>query len=297
MIRIVVMVVAIAAASCGAQSKGLDSATERKDLSQDQVSQHDQLIAQGDAAWEQRGDKAQLQAAISAWEQAVALKPDDAKTYEKLTRALYFLADAFLAFEGDQTAFLAMHEKGYNAAEKGLAALSKDFEDRRLAGTNFEDAIKIVGREGVPLMYWYLSNLGKWGKAQGTTTVLRYKDRIFKTASRVLELDPDYFFGAPDRYFGAYYAVAPSFAGGDKYKSQEHFSKSLAKAPDYLGTHVLIAENLAPKFVDEGGEEMFDKHIEFVLSAPVDIIPELAAEAAAEKRKAEQLKAKKSDLF
>lgn len=297
MIRIIAMVVAIATAACGAQSKGLDSATERKELSQEQTSQHDQLVAQGDAAWEQRADKAQLQAALSSWEQAAALKPDDWKTYEKLARGFYFLADGYLAFEGDDAAFLGAHEKGYNIAEKGLAALSKDFEDRRLAGTNFEDAIKVVGREGVPLMYWYASNIGKWGKAQGTTTVLRYKDRIFKTVSRTLELHPEFFYAAPNRYFGAYYAVAPSFAGGDKHKSQEHFAKSLQQFPNYLGTHVLIAENLAPKFADEGGEEMFDKHIEFVLAAPVDIIPELAPEHAAEKRKAELLKAKKDDLF
>jgi hypothetical protein len=135
-------------------------------------------------------------------------------------------------------------------------------------------------------MYWYSTNLGKWGNAQDITVVLRYKDRIFNVMSRVLELGPDYFHGAADRYFGAYYSVAPTFAGGDLDKSWAHFQESLKLAPNYLATYNLIAEFYAPKKQDGA---LFDQMITFVRNAPIDAIPGLEAEAAVEKRKAELL--------
>jgi hypothetical protein len=110
----------------------------------------------------------------------------------------------------------------------------------------------------------------------------------------VYELDREFFHGAADRYFGAFYAVAPSFAGGDINKSYEHFQESLKREPKYLATYVLIAELYAPKAQDP---KIFDEHVKFVLDAPLDIIPGLEPEAAIEKKKAELLLKKKDELF
>jgi hypothetical protein len=289
--------VAIALAACGASPQGLQSGIKRNDLSGTQADQYKQLVAEGDAAWEQRADRKQLELAIAKWESAIALKDDDADTYVKLTKGVYQIADGWLQFEGEgqnSAGYLQMHLKGVEYAERGMAAISPDFEKRIRAGTKTEDAVKVLGRNAVPLMYWYASNLGKWGKAKGFSTVLKHKDRIFKIVSRVYELDREFFHGAADRYFGAFYAVAPSFAGGDINKSYEHFQESLKREPKYLATYVLIAELYAPKAQDP---KIFDEHVKFVLDAPLDIIPGLEPEAAIEKKKAELLLKKKDELF
>jgi len=288
------LVLATLLAACGASPKGLQTGIKRGDVSGAQSEQHQQLVAEGDAAWEQRGDRAKLEEAIKKWEAAIAVKDDDYETYAKLARAVYFLADGYLSFEEDKTAFLEMHLKGVQYAERGMAAISPDFEKRVKAGTKTEDAVKVLGRNAVPLMYWYASNLGKWGKAKGFSTVLKHKDRIFKVITRVYELDRDYYYGAADRYFGAFYAVAPSFAGGDINKSYEHFQESLKREPKYLATYVLIAELYAPKAQDP---KIFDEHLKFVLDAPLDILPGLEPEAAIEKKKAKILLEKKDELF
>ena len=308
---------ALAAVGCGAAAKGLDKGIERNRVEAPQASQHDQLVTAGDAAWDQRADRAQLELAIQKWEQAVAIVDSDADTYAKLSRACYLLADGWLFFDqkaspGGEAAFLAMHEKGYRLAERGLAALSPQFEKRRMAGTKIEDAIKVIGRNGAPLMYWYASNLGKWAKAKGFTTTLEHKDRIFAVISRVLEVAPDYFYGAADRYFGAFYSVAPKFAGGDVQKSYEHFQVSLKAAPNYLGTYVLIAELYTPLEDAAAGKKpdpaAFDANLDIVLNAkpcpeggaqsPVPcILPDLAPEAAIEQKKARELEARKDELF
>lgn len=274
--------------SCGPAAQGLSGGIRRTPLDAAAAAQFQQLVTEGDAAFAARADRAQLQVAIDKYEAAVKVKDDDWQTYEKLARACYLMADGWLFFEKEekQAEFLATYEKGYTYAERGIAALSPEVEKKLETGIDLKDAAALIDRQGVGLMYWYSTNLGKWGNAQDITVVLRYKDRIFNVMSRVLELGPDYFHGAADRYFGAYYSVAPTFAGGDLDKSWAHFQESLKLAPNYLATYNLIAEFYAPKKQDGA---LFDQMITFVRNAPLDAIPGLEAEAAVEKRKAELL--------
>ena len=78
----------------------------------------------------------------------------------------------------------------------------------------------------------------------------------------------------------------PGFAGGDLEKSQIHYDVSLEKAPYYLGTKVLMAENLSVKQDDE---EKFKKLLEEVLAADPNVNPEIAPEMKIEQEKAKEL--------
>ncbi len=309
-LRFLVVVLAFALIGCGASAKGLGDRINRAPLDGTRAAQHKQLVEEGDMLWQHRAERDKLEGAIAKWEEAVRIKDDDWETYEKLAHACYLLSDGSLIFEqgtpAGKAAFLASYEKGYYYAQRGMAALSKDFEKRIMAGTKMEHAVKVLGRNAVPLMYWYASNLGKWAKSKGFTTILEYKDRAFEIISRVHELDPNFFYGAADRYFGTYYAVAPSFAGGDDLKAYEHFQASLKAAPNYLGTYVLAAENYAVKGTVEGGEQLFDQFLNAVINAkPCEdpeatepcVMKELAPEAQIEKRKAADLLKRKSELF
>ncbi len=282
------LILAVALAGCGAAAGGVSGGIKRAALDPSTATQHAALIAEGDTAFAARADRAQLETAIAKYEAAVALKDDDWQTYEKVARANYLLADGWLFFEKEtkKDLLLATYKKGYDAAQRGISAQSVEVEKRLASGVDLKDAVALVDRNGVGLMYWYATNLGKWGKEQDITVILRYKDRIFNMMSRVLELDPTYFHGAPDRYFGAYYAIAPTFAGGDLDKSWAHFQASLKIEPKYLATYNLIAENYAPKRQDA---KLFEEMIKYVQDAPLDGVPGLEAEAAVEKRKAELL--------
>ena len=251
-------------------------------------------VSAGDAAFAERADRTQLETAIARYEEAIKLKDDDVATYEKLARANYLLADGWLFFEvaDKKQQFLDTYAKGYGYAERGMRALSKEVEQRLDAGVDLKDAAQLVGKDGIGLLYWYATNLGKWGNAQDITVVLTYKDRIYAIMEQVYRLDPNFFYGAADRYFGAYYSIAPSFAGGDLDKSWSHFEATRKIEPRYLATYNLIAEYYAPKRQDE---KLFDEMTQKVLDAPADIIPELAAETAVEKRKAESLRKRKAE--
>lgn len=251
------------------------------------------LEQQFEALWAQRGETAKLQEAIGVLEQLVAKAPTPDRL-ARLARAYYFLADGHYALQERTDEMMAAFEKGLEAGERGVVAASPEFAEKMRNDEKAEEAIKVVGKDAVPAVYWYSVNLGKWARAQGITKVLFYKDKIRAYLERVLELDPNYFYAAPTRYFGAFFAVAPSYAGGDLQKSEEFFNKSLATEPNYLATKVLMAENLATKKQDRA---MFDKLLQEVLAADAKVIPEIEPEQLVEKKKAERLMAKADDLF
>ncbi len=262
--------------------------------SADSVQQHANAA---DAAWLERDNEPKLREAIALWEKVVAAEPKNAAAWEKLARAMYFLADGHLRFHAGASAeqeMLAAFEKSVTSAERGLLALSEPFAAKMRDGAKIEEAAKTLDKSGVPLLYWRSSSLGKWATAKGFATLLSHKDEIKDIMQLCLEKDPEYFYRGPNRYFGVFYARAPSFAGGDLAKSREHFDASLKGHPNYFGTHTLMAEDLAVKAQDR---KMFDEHVEFVLTGDPNVIPEIAPENRVEQRKAGLLKKRASELF
>ncbi len=250
------------------------------------------LVTNGDAQWDKRTDPGAIRSAIAEWEKAVELDPKNLDALVKLTRGHYFLADGYL--RDDDKAYLSTMDKAVKWGERAMVAASPQFEATMRDGGKIPEAVKMVPKDGVPAMYWYASSLGKWAKKKGFAVLLGQKDNVKATMDRCLELDPNYYYGGPHRYFGAFYAIAPAFAGGDLEKSKVHFNKSLEIEANYVGTKVLWAAELSVKQQDE---ETFDKMLNEVLAAPDDAIPELMPEIIIEKAKAKQLLAEKDDLF
>jgi tetratricopeptide (TPR) repeat protein len=250
-------------------------------------------VSAAEAAWAQRGDRAALERAIQLWEAEVAASPGRAATWARLSRAYYLLADGYLRTLGPSNQqYLTTFEKGTAAGERSLAAHSPDFKARVMGDEKVEDAIRVVGRDGIPAMYWYAVNLSKWSRAKGIAALLGNKDRVRGVVGRVMELDESFFYGAPHRYFGAYWALLP--IGRDLDKSRQHFDKSLEIAPAYAGTKVLMAETYAVKKQDRA---LFVRLLDEVLALPDDAIADIAPEIRIEKDKARELKAKVDELF
>src|SRR5215210_3560054 len=170
-------------------------------------------IAEGDAHWAKRSDPNEIRAAIAAWEKAAKADPKNVELLVKLTRANYFLAEGFL--RANDREYLKYMDIGVKWGEKAMVAASPEFDAKMRGGAKLPDTIKLVPKEGVPAMYWYASSLGRWAKRKSFAVLLGQKDNVKAIMTRVLELEPGYYYAGPHRYFGAFYAVAPAFAGGD----------------------------------------------------------------------------------
>ena len=295
-----VAVVTAFAMGCGSSREAVWDTTPdtqtQEPRTAEQQSQREQLIAAGEEAWTNRLDEAQLKTAIEKWEQAAELDASDHTLWVRLARAYYFLADGHMSFdEARADEMVETYEKGIQASERALVALSPEFAQRMRAGTRIEEAVAVLDAQAVPALYWRSSNMGKWGLSKGFATVLSYKDEIRAIMARCLELDASYFYHGPHRYFGAFYARVPAFAGGDLERSKEHFETALAADPGYLGTRTLMAEFYAVK---SQNRELFNQQLEAVLSADLSALPEdVLPENTIEQRRAEALKTKGDELF
>lgn len=246
-------------------------------------------LQKADALWKQRGDPALLRKAISFYEQDYANAPSYA-TAEHLCRAYYFLADSFLS--GQEK--LDTYYKGF---EWGIKAMETDPTFKKLYvddGKAIDVASQHLGKGYESAIYWAGASIGKWAKMKGIFSTLEYSMKAKRMIEHVYSMDRDYFYGGPPRWLGTYYAIAPSFFGGSMKKSKELFDESLAIAPDYFATRVLMAENYAVKMKDK---TLFKKLLGYVLSKPADVLPDIEPDQKVEQEKARRLLSETDKLF
>jgi hypothetical protein len=246
---------------------------------------------EADALWTQRGDKEKLLAALAKYKALHEGNPQDRQVTERLVRGWYFLGDGH---ETEKEAKMAAWATAI-AYGKQCLALNAEFKGLLGKGDETEEtAGRAFTKEDVPCVYWTSSALGKWAKADGLVTTLKHIGTVKAWMKRVGELEPDFYFSGPDRYWAAVYAASPSFAGQDLGKSRELFDKAIAAHPTFLGHHVLLAEMWATKSQDK---KTFQEKLNWVLAQPVDVIPDLQPEMEAEQRKARALLAAEGDFF
>lgn len=248
-------------------------------------------LAEADALWEQRGDKAQLQAALAKYEIAAKADPTNRHVAGRLVRGWYFLGDVH---ETEDAARLAAWDTSITWG-KSCLAINTEFTALLEKGDEKEaTAVRLLGEQDVPCLYWTSTALGKWAKLSGLGKTLANLPTVKAYMTRVSELSPTYFHSGPDRYWGAYYAAIPSFSGQDLGKSKAYLEKAAAANPEHLGTTVIMAEFWAVKSQDKAA---FEAALNAVLAANPDTTPEIAPENRAEQAKARRLLAQTSELF
>ncbi|MEE2643560.1 MAG: TRAP transporter TatT component family protein [Myxococcota bacterium] len=250
------------------------------------------LIAEAEALWQERGDRAKAQAAIDKWNQATKVDPTEAKSWLALAYAYYFMANVHIRWDEEpRDAQMAAFDLGVKAADQAMLIQNPEFAQAIKGGASWADAIQHVTKAGVASLYWYATNLGKWSMLDGFTTLLANKDRAKLIITKIRDLDETYFYGAPHRYFGVYHCKVPM---GDKEEGQRSFKAALAVTDGYLDTKVLYAEFYATKTQNE---ELFDKLLNEVINADPNAIPEMVVENKNAQRAAQDLLDRRDDFF
>jgi hypothetical protein len=269
--------------SCATYRSGLDTTASGA------AATDDFDVAQ--AVWTaERGSKDGLQKAIDMLEALVTAEPEHQDALILLSRSYYFMADGYTdEIEGKQPLF----ETGVYYGERAMAA-DASFKALIEQGKKKSEAVSSLQKDDIMAIYWTASNLGKWAKSQGFSTLVKYKGYVASMMGHALELDETAFYGGPPRYWGAFYAAAPGFAGGDMGKSKEMFEKTKAMNPEYLGTYVLYADYYAKKAQEK---DLFRSLLQHVLDTPADVLPEMLPEQNVEKQKAQRLMDSIDDHF
>jgi TRAP transporter T-component len=250
------------------------------------------VLTQADALWEQRADEGKLQEALARYEDALTADPKSRHALEQLTRGWYFWGDAFT---GDKDVKVERWGKAIEYGTRCLA-LNEDIGRQIAQGAKEKDAIAAATKDDIGCIYWTATALGKWGKIQSLSKTLKHLPTVKAYVAKVEELDPSFYHYAPARYWAAYYAALPSFAGQDLAKSAEYFDAAIKAAPYYLPTRVLRAEFLAVATQDVA---MFDADLAEVLASDPNAKPEagITPENLKEIEKARALQARRLELF
>jgi hypothetical protein len=299
--------VAVAAMIClaggcgGSSSYRLDHGIDRKELSADASAMHRRLVERGDALWKQRADPRALADALEAWQQAIAIKDDDWATYARLARGYFFLADAHVGLRamGGDYPFAAgdavdrpaaerykrLLRRGYQTALRGMAARSRELEQRLQGGIDLEDAVRVMRKDAAPLVYWYVTNLASWARADGYGALFSMRTRILGCVEHLHRIDPDYFYRGADRLLGIYYAAAPAVVGGSVDRSRAHFDTAVRSAPHFLTNLLFASEFLARRAKDR---RAFEANLKAVLAAGPPADPAMADDVGPENEVAKQ---------
>ena len=232
------------------------------------------------------------------------------KGMESAEEALFFLNPNMQKRLKNKEKLLKILQDWTTRLQKELGPLGEKIKAEKMPGKIIkENQAKIteiikkngfIGKEGVPLMYWYATNLGVWAKTKGFTTLLFYKDRIKAIMDYLLLVDQDYYSGGPLRYLGIFYAKAPSFAGGDVKVSKLFFEYADSTNPA-LSTKRCMAEYLIPRLQemdDDAREEYFTKTLNAVINHKQEgDAAKPRPEDSVEKRKAKILLEQADDLL
>jgi len=245
---------------------------------------------EAEEAWAKRDDGAQLKVALAKYEEVVKLKADHRDALARLARGYYLLGYGYSKTDEE---ILAAYDTGAKWGER-MMGLNPEFRKRIAAGANDDEALSVCTKDDVRGIYWAYANLGKWSVKQGFTTVLANKSKLKAFITRVEQLDAKYYHGAGSRGLLAFYAKAPSFAGGDLNKAKEHYDKSLAIAPNYFGTKVILAQYYATKKQDKA---LFKKVLEEVIAGDPNAMPEVIPILKIDQRKAKELLAEIDEHF
>ncbi|MFB6264188.1 MAG: TRAP transporter TatT component family protein [Bradymonadaceae bacterium] len=235
------------------------------------------LLRRADAHWRRRTDPAEVKRAIELYRLALGGEAGNwseterrrrvAQTHVRLSRARFFLAENIYGspssgHSASVEKMKRLHDEGVRSAERALARLDPKLAGKLDRGALLSEQIDDADPAAVPALYWYATNLAKWGKLSGTATIMKHLDAIKAAMRFVCDRKPGYFYGGCHRYFGAYWVSLP--LGKKPGRSRRHFESAIELAPDFLQNRVQMAKYYADY---RGDRDLYVQLLEKVVDA------------------------------
>jgi hypothetical protein len=204
-------------------------------------------VAEGDSQWAARAEGSQsghakparVDAAIAAYQRAIAANAGDLDAHWKLLRAIRFKG-AYVASTNDEKKVIYAQAK--KAGEAALARLQTKGSEKDVANAN--RAIAGAGE----IFFWDSVNWGEWALAYGKLAAVKEgaADRIKRESTIAMLIDPKMEAGGPARVLGRLHDQTPHvpfITGWASNKEAVKFLKqSLALDPANKITKVFLAE-------------------------------------------------------
>lgn len=174
--------------------------------------------------------------------------------------------------------------------------------DKRLAraldGSLDELRGELAGRtkDDVPGVFWSAFGLGSYIQLSlSDPAAVADLPRAQAMMEFVARADSEYYYGGAELFLGTLAGSRPKILGGNPEQSKAYFERAIRIAGGrFLLTYVYYARSYA---VQTQNEALFEELLTKVKDTPLEVLPEFRLANAIAKQKAEELLAKKSDLF
>lgn len=214
-------------------------------------------LADGDAHWNRRAENARggraqaapIDAAIAAYERAIAAAPSSLEPRWKLMRALRFKG-AYVAVSAEEKK--AIYGRAKTVGDQALGVLSGQLAARKVSlakGSEKQVADASRAIEGTAeLFMWDAANWGEWALAYGKLAAARQgaADRIRRSANIAMLIDARVDGGGPGRILGRLHDQTPRIpfvTGWASSKEAVRFlTESLKVEPTSKITKTFLAE-------------------------------------------------------
>jgi hypothetical protein len=186
------------------------------------------------------------------------------------------------------------------AKEYGFRGLRENSTFKKYENASYDDfkafAMKDFDKDDVPLIFWTAISLGLYiNQSMDNPDAIAELSKVEVMMGRVKELEPTYFGGGPDLFFGVIECVKPPMLGGDPEKGLAYFQNAMKiSGPDFIFTKAFMVQFYCAATLNE---EKFDLWCQEVLDAPLPKDPKNNLQWALAKRKVRNLMAKKSEIF
>ena len=241
-------------------------------------------MPEGDQQWALRAEGEQngharpehVNAAIAAYERAIASDPNNLEPHWKLLRTLRFKG-AYVATTNEEKKQIYAHAK--TAGEAALALVNRKLREKGLADPEKADAKRVadVARAipGTAETYlWDAINWGEWALAYGKMDAARQgaADRIRREASIANLIDARLEGGSPSRVLGRLYNQTPRIPFITGWASDREAVKFLQESMKVDPTNKITIVFLAEAMVANDGKTKAEavQLLKNAVNAPVD---------------------------
>ena len=218
--------------------------------------------------------EAAIPANIKLIEGLIAEDPDNPVLLTYAAQGLYGYAYGFTELKDKQRAN-ALYKRGADYGIHALQSLGVELDLRTASVDDIDQVVSRLGNNAVPALFWTASC---WAKQIDLNRA--DPSRIAELASterlmqRVLQLDPDYYYGSVYGYYGVYYGSRAPMFGGNFKLSDENFQAAKAVTEGRL----LIIDVLQAEYLERQrlNKAQFHNLLERVINTPVGTFPEMA---------------------
>lgn len=239
--------------------------------------------------------EASMPANLKLIEGLIQEDPNNSKLLTYAAQGFYGYTFGFVELSDRQRAE-ALYGRGADYGKRALQSFGVDIDLDTASVDDIDEAVGKLGKRAVPALFWTASNWAKQIDLRRTDpTSIAQLPATERLMHRVLELQPDFYYGGAHIYYGVYYGSRAPMLGGDFTKSEQNFASATAvTGGKLLMVDVLQAEYLERQRLDQ---QHFHRLLTRVVDDPVGSFPEMALANQVARARARYLLDRETDWF